>query len=254
VDIRGQLVGINSFFITQGGGSEGLGFAIPSRLVKFVYETIRRTGRVSWADIGVRVQGVTPTLSLGLRLPRDSGVVVSDVIPGTAAEQLGIKAGDFLSTIDGQPVENLPKYYEVMYHKGMGDKVALNLIRDSHRISLEIPITASMGDVDHAAAESNPPSNLVPKLGILCSEVGTMPRIETAQLRSKTGVLVEAKAVGGDMQANLMAGDVIHSVNLTSISNVAQLQTVLDQVKSGTPIVLQVERKSQFLYVPVDEN
>jgi S1-C subfamily serine protease len=81
-----------------------------------------------------------------------------------------------------------------------------------------------------------------------------MPRIETAQLRSKTGVLVEAKAVGGDMQANLMAGDVIHSVNLTSISNVAQLQTVLDQVKSGTPIVLQVERKSQFLYVPVDEN
>ena len=136
MDIRGQLVGINSFFITQGGGSEGLGFAIPSRLVKFVYETIRRTGRVSWADIGVRVQGVTPTLSLGLRLPRDSGSSSQTSSLERRRNNWELKPETFLSTIDGQPVENLPKYYEAMYHKGMGDKVALNLIRDSHRISL----------------------------------------------------------------------------------------------------------------------
>ena len=68
--------------------------------------------------------------------------------------------------------------------------------------------------------------------------------MELANLRSRTGVLVEAKAVNGDLQGNLMGGDVIRSVNLTAISSIAGLQSLLDRVKPGTPIVLQVERKS----------
>jgi serine protease Do len=105
VDIQGKLVGINSFFFTEGGGSDGLGFAIPSRLVQFVYQSIRQNGRVPWGDTGVRVQGITHTLATGLHLARKSGVVVADVIPGTPAERLGIKVGDIIASLDEQPLD-----------------------------------------------------------------------------------------------------------------------------------------------------
>jgi len=78
--------------------------------------------------------------------------------------------------------------------------------------------------------------------------------VELANLRSRTGVLVEATAVGSVRSSQSYGGDVIRSVNLTPISRVTELQSLLDRVKPGTPIVLQVERKSQFLYLPVDTN
>ena len=252
VDIKGNLVGINAYFVTQGGGSEGLGFAIPARLVEFVYQTIRKNGHVPWGFTGVRVQGITPTLAAGLHLPRSSGVVVSDVLPRTPAEVKGVKARDLIVRVDGKPLDNLPQYYEAMYHKTSGDKIILTVLRESHLIDLEVPVVAGPADVDSSGAAPSPTINLVAKLGIFCSELGASPRVELANLRSRTGVLVEAKAVNGDLQGNLMGGDVIRSVNLKAISSVAELQSLLDRVKPGTPIVLQVERKSQFLYLPVD--
>jgi len=254
VDIKGNLVGINAYFVSQGGGSEGLGFAIPARLVEFVYQTIRKTGHVPWGSTGVRVQGITPTLAAGLHLPRDSGVVVSDVLPRTPAEVEGVKARDLIVRVDGKPLDNLPQYYEAMYHKASGDKIVLTVLRASHLIDLEVPVVAGPTERDSSGAAPSPTINLVTKLGVFCSELGARPRMELANLRSRTGVLVEAKAAGGDLQANLMGGDVIRSVNLTAISSVAELQSLLDRVKEGTPIVLQVERKSQFLYLPVDTN
>jgi serine protease Do len=254
VDIKGNLVGINAYFVSQGGGNEGLGFAIPARLVKFVYETIRKTGHVPWGSTGVRVQGITPTLATGLHLPRDSGVIVSDVLPRTPAEVEGVKARDLIVRVDGKPLDNLPQYYEAMYHKASGDKIVLTVLRASHLIDLEVPVVAGPTERDSSQAAPSPMINLVTKLGVFCSELGARPRMELANLRSRTGVLVEATAVGSDLQANLVGGDVIRSVNLTPISRVTELQSLLDRVKPGTPIVLQVERKSQFLYLPVETN
>jgi S1-C subfamily serine protease len=173
-------------------------------------------------------------------------------LPRTPAEVKGVKARDLIVRVDGKPLDNLPQYYEAMYHKTSGDKIILTVLRESHLIDLEVPVVAGPADVDSSGAAPSPTINLVARLGIFCSELGASPRVELANLRSRTGVLVEAKAVNGDLQGNLMGGDVIRSVNLTAISSVAELQSLLDRVKPGTPIVLQVERKSQFLYLPVD--
>jgi serine protease Do len=187
-------------------------------------------------------------------LPRDSGVVVSDVFPGTPAEAQGIQAGDLIVTMDGKTLENLPQYYEAMYHKASGDRIALTVLRESHFIDLEVPVVNGPAETDSSGTQPNPAINLVPKLGIFCSELGTRSRMELANLRSRTGLLVEAKASSGDLQAGLMAGDVIRSVNLKSISSAAELESLLDRMKPETAIVLQVERKSQFLYLAVDTN
>jgi len=252
VDVKGNLVGINAFFLTEGGGNEGLGFAIPARFVQFAYENLLQKGKVDWGDVGLKVQGITPSLAEGLHLPQQWGVLISDVVPGTPTEREGVHARDVIVAVDGKTVENMPDYYEAMYRKNIGDKVRLSLMRDSWSLDLEVPVTAPMDDQNNAPSAPSPTINLVAKLGVLCSELGLRSRIELASLRSHTGVLVEAKAIADDPETTLSPGDVIRSVNLISVSSVADLQTLLDTVKPGSAIVLQVERRSQFIYVAMD--
>ena len=252
VDIKGNLVGINSFFFTEGGGSDGMGFAIPGPFVQFFYKSVRQYGHMPRGDLGIKVQGITHTIAAGLRLSREMGVIVADVIPGTPAEQLGIKAGDIVASLDEQPIENVPQYFEKMYHTTVGKKVAVVILRRSEWLRLEVPILDAATNDERTEPSPSPKMNLVPKLGMLCSELAAGPRLGI-NLRSRSGVFVEAKAVGSGSQTSLRAGDVIRSVNQTEISSVGELRSILDKA-AGTSIVLQIERKGQFLYLPLNVN
>ena len=123
VDLRGRLVGINTLIASQSGGNEGVGFASPSNIVRTVYEQIKTTGRVRRGDIGVRVQTITPTLARGLGLARESGVVVADVAPGSAAAAAGFRPGDIVLTLDGRPMENGRQFQVGLYRQTVGNFV-----------------------------------------------------------------------------------------------------------------------------------
>ena len=110
VDIEGKVVGINTFILTQGGGNEGLGFAIPSSVVRRIYEQLRQHGHVHRGEIGAAVQTITPTMAAGLGLPQDYGVIVSDVTPKGPADNAGLKVQDVILTLDGAPVINVPQF------------------------------------------------------------------------------------------------------------------------------------------------
>src|SRR6185312_12947185 len=101
VDVNGNLVGINSSILSESGGNEGLGFAIPSGIVRFVYEQIRRYGRVRRGDMGADVQTIDPALATALHIPTQGGVIVSDVLPQSPADAAGLKVYDVIQTING---------------------------------------------------------------------------------------------------------------------------------------------------------
>ena len=252
VDTNGSVVGIDTLLITQGGGSEGLGFAIPSRLVNFIYESIRLKGNVAWADPGITVQGITHTLAEGLKLPRESGVLVSDLVFGASGQAAGVRTRDVIIALDGQQVDNVPQYYEILYHKTAGDTLTISVARDSRLLNLQMKVEDGVSDQQSSAIAPEPAMRYVPELGVLCSELSQSLRVKSANFRSNIGVLVEAKAVGRDVDVNLEAGDVILAVNLTRISGIAQLHSLLDRIRPGAPVVLRVERMSQFIYVPVE--
>lgn len=252
VDIDGRLVGINSFFLTEGGGNEGLGFAVPSRIVEFAYRSILRDGKVLWGDAGVRVQGITRSLAEGLRLPHESGVVVADVIPETSAEAHGLKVLDVISALDGKSVENVSQYFEIMYHKKPADTVVFTVIRNSQVLNFPIELATPDDKHQSAASAQRPTIDLISRLGVLCSEMSSHSRVELDSFRSRSGVLVEARAVNDDSQSPLSPGDVIRSVNLAPVSSTGDLQSTLDHIKPGNPIVLQIERKSEFLFLSME--
>jgi len=252
VDISGRLIGINAMFVTEGGGSERLGFAIPSRFVEFAYQSIREHGRVIWGEPGLKVQGITPLLAEGLHLGQNSGVVVADVTPGTPAATAGLKILDVVTHLDGKPIGNASEYFETLIHKKPGQELAISVLRGARRVDFALSVLPVSEQSETASRSGTSTVNLVSKLGAFCSALSSHSQVAVDKFRSRRGVLVEADS-GERQQTLLTPGDVIRSVNLRPVSTVGDLEDILDHTSPTRAIVLQVERDSQFLFLTVDQ-
>ena len=252
VDINGRLIGINAMFVSEGGGSERLGFAIPSRFVEFAYQIIRQHGKVVWGEPGLKVQGITPLLAQGLHLGQNSGVVVSDVTPGTPAATAGLKILDVVTDLDGNPIGNVSEYFETLFHKKPGQEVVISVLRRASRADFALSLLPASEPSEAASKPGMSTVNLVPRLGAFCSALSSHSQVAVDKFRSRRGVLVEAHS-GEGKQTLLAPGDVIRSVNLRPVSNVGDLEDILDQTSPTRSVVLQIERDSHFLFLTVEQ-
>jgi len=123
VDAAGRVIGINTLLYSQSGGNEGIGFAVPSNVVRRVFEQIKQNGRVIRADLGLETQTITPLLAGGLKLPQNWGVVVTDIVEEGAAEQAGIRVGDVILSLNGKTMENARQFNMSLYQPKVGQAV-----------------------------------------------------------------------------------------------------------------------------------
>src|ERR1700761_474773 len=130
IDRNGKLVGINTFIVTSGGGSEGLGFAIPEPVVRFVFHELRDHGNVSNVTIGAHAQTITPALAAGLKLPQDWGVILTDIDHQGPAGKAGLEPRDIVTAVDGIQVDSLPKYTALLYIHPRDTPVGIGLLRE----------------------------------------------------------------------------------------------------------------------------
>ena len=250
VDVNGELVGINTYILSQSGGNEGLGFAIPSAVVGFAYPQLRKYGHIHRGEIGVSVQTITANMATVLNLPRDYGVIVSDVLPGSPAEKAGLRLQDIIGSVDGRPVESLPLFTYALFIHGPGDKVKLNVLRGSERVQMQVPVVETPHDVDQLVSLADPEKNVVAKLGILGIEIDSKIAAMLPALRQSSGVIVAARATGaGGAENSLTPGDVIHALNGSPITSLLGLRSGLDTLKPDSPVVLQIERDGRLQYV-----
>lgn len=247
---RGEVVGINTMILSQSGGSEGLGFAAPSNIVSNIFNQIRSTGRVRRGMIGVNAQSITPTMSEGLGLPRDWGVVLADVYPGSPADEAGLRVGDVVLTLNGKPMENGRQFDVNLYGKPIGEKVALEIQRGSEERTVQVQVAERPGDPQLFAELVRPEENLIPKLGILAIDLDRNIMRMLPALRIETGVVVAMTAAAGpSWQGQFFPGDVIHAVNNLPITNLDQLRAVVQPLQFGDAVVVQLERGSTLRYL-----
>jgi serine protease Do len=253
VDAQGHVVGINTFILSESGGSEGLGFAIPSNMVRTVYTQLRKEGHVHRGRIGIYVQTITPALAEGLDLPRDWGVLVGDVTPEGPADLAGVKAGDIVATANGRSMRNARQLESYIYRSPMKEKVTLEVLRGQDELSIDVPVIDSIDDPQRFADMVNPTDNLVPKLGILAIGIDKDLSAMLPGLRRNYGVVVAAGSSATDFTSGtgLQPGDVIYSVNKAPVSTVEALRKKIDEFKTGDEVAMQIERSGRLMFVAV---
>ena len=232
VNLNGELVGINSAILSRTGGNIGIGFAIPSNMMKVVMNQLVKYGGVKRGVLGVNIQTLSPDIAKSMELPDGAqGALVSQVVDGSAAEKAGIVAGDVITAVNGRAVKDAAGLRNSIGLLSIGEKVDLTLLRDgkSRRV------TAVVSERDEAAE----------------AKAGSHPGLEGAALVDAPGggVLIRAVAEGSPAaQRGLRASDVILAVGRTRVQNLAEFQRA---TQGASAFVVQIRRGSATLVIPI---
>jgi serine protease Do/serine protease DegQ len=232
VNLGGQLVGINSAILSRTGGNIGIGFAIPSNMMKTVMQQLIKYGEVRRGVLGVNIQTLSPDIAESMGLGSTQGALVSQVIDGSAAEKAGIKAGDVVTAINGKPVKDAAALRNAIGLLRIGDKVDISLMRDGKPRR----VTAAIGERDTAAE---------------ASAAGMHDGLDGAVLADAQGggVLVRTVAEGSPAaQRGLRANDVILAVGRTRVANLAEFQRA---TQGAQAFVVQIRRGTAILVIPI---
>jgi len=253
VDTEGRVVGINTFILSQSGGSEGLGFAIPSSIISEIYAQIRKDGHVHRGQIGLTVETITPVIARGLRLSTQTGVIVADVRSGSTADKAGLKTGDIILSIDGQTINNARMFELVVSRREMSTTVKLVLLRGKEKGTVEIPVHEKPDSPERFADMVDLARNLIPELGILAIQLDDKLNALLPGLRHDYGVVVAARGGNAPYEGQgLQPGDVIYELNSTPVVSLDMLKALIKDLKSGDAVVFLVERNSKLRYVAIE--
>jgi serine protease Do len=253
VTMNGLLAGLNAFIVSQSGGNEGLGFAIPANTVRDVYSQLRKNGYVSRGEIGIYAQDITFVMAKGLSLARDHGVIVSDVVPDGPADRAGLKRRDIILSLDGQKLVSAGQLRSHIYRRASGDNLELRVLRGQDELKVAPVVRERQDKASLLERLIHPEKNLIARLGILCIEIDKEVASKIPGLRREYGLIVAAKTAEGQSQSiDLQPGDIIDAVNNSPVALLETLRSTLNEMKPGDPVVLQIERDGRFQYLAFD--
>src|SRR6201997_3954671 len=197
VDIDGNVIGINTLMLSEGGGSEGLGFAIPAAIVSFDYQNLRNSGRVQRVALGLRTQNITPTLATGLGLARSWGALISDIVSGGAAQAAGLQLNDIILAIDGRQILGFPDVIMALYVHPPDRVLKVDVLRGVDPLSFGVFAKVYHESIDDLADIPGLQKSLVRKLNVFVTDLDSDLRPLLQDPRSDSGVVVVAQ-IGGN--------------------------------------------------------
>ena len=240
---RGEVIGINSQIYSRSGGYQGLSFAIPIEVVTQVKDQIVATGKASHARLGVTVQEVNQSLADSFKLDRPEGALVAGVEPGGPADKAGLKSGDVILAVNGQPIVSSGDLPALIGQARPGDKVSVELARQGQRQTL----SAQLGDAAGRKTEVAQASQ-----GATQGRLGLALRPLQPQEKRQAGVdggLVVEQVAGAAARAGVQPGDVLMAVNGTPVGNVDQVRAAV--AKADKSVALLIQRDGDRIFVPV---
>jgi len=242
VNLNGELIGVNSAILTRGGGNIGIGFAIPSNMVRTIMDQLIEFGEVRRGLLGVNIYTITPDIAEAYGVKETQGALISQVMPGSSADEAGLKAGDIVVSVDGKPVDDANELRNAIGLKRSGDSVKIEFIRDGKKRT----VTAKLGE--QQVAEANVPAGEIHP-GLQGAELETLDA-SSPNFDGDAGVLVSSVEQGSPaQQRGLRQGDVIIAVNRTRVTSLREFQEVA-QASQGL-LMLNIRRGTQALILPI---
>lgn len=254
VDIDGRLVGINTAIMTRSGGSQGVGFAIPSDLARTIMESLIQYGHVTRGYLGVIIQNVTPELAPEFDLKNDNGAIVSEVEPNGPAHEAGFKDGDVILKFNGQAVTDSSDLQLAVAETKPDSKVPVEIMRNGHEKVLDVTIQPLPGAQQVAKAGSQNNNDSGTLNGVAVTDLDSQARQQYNIPGNVKGALItQVDPTSASAQAGLQPGDVIESINHHQVTDADQAVQLTENPKSKITLV-RVWANGGSHYVVVNES
>ena len=252
VNTKGELVGINSQILSSNDGNIGIGFAIPSNMAQNVMEQLRTKGKVTRAQLGVTVQGVTPELAESLGLKQNTGAIVSNVAEGSAADKAGVKRGDVIESFNGVAVHDTNTLRNRVAEAGPGSSADVVVVRDGAEKHLTVKLDEAAASKTARSRDSEPgESDDKTALGVAVTPLTPELAERARASKDAKGLLVEdVNPDGRAAAAGIQAGDVIQEVNRQPVKSVDELKAALRKT-SDKPTLVLISRQGNNLFLTV---
>jgi serine protease Do/serine protease DegQ len=235
INLRGELVGINSAIIAPAGGNVGIGFAIPSDIVRLDIEQLLRFGEVRRGRLGIQFQNLTPDLAEAFSLSRHQGAVISKVYDNSAAERAGLKAGDIVTGVDDRPITSAKDLRNRIGLTPVDDPIKLAVLRDGKSLTIKAKIEATPED-----------STLGEDINLHLSGTVLGNYLEKDSNQSLAVEITSIKRGSNAFLSGLRQGDLIVSANRQRVKNIKQLQAIVN--KNGA-LLLRIQRDNDLFFL-----
>lgn len=261
INMNGDLIGINTAIFSRTGGSEGIGFAIPSSIALDIVESLQKTGKVVRGWMGVAIQEITPALAKSFKLPEQrKGVLISDVNENGPSHEAGIRRGDVVVAFNGKDVQSVSQLRNLVARTVVGKDAQVKILRDGKEQTLNVKVAERPSDEMLAKKEPaqkeptetiKPPDNVLAALRIQSLDPAMMSQLNIPA--KTTGVVVTSVEAGSSAEAaGLQRGDVIQEVNHEVVKSLDDYQKAANKIKKDELAVLLLSRQGNNLFVAVN--
>ena len=252
VNVRGELVGINTAIFSQSGGNMGIGFAVPSNLSRAIMDQLVRTGKVVRGWLGVAIQDLTPELATQFGITETKGVLVSDVMEDSPAKKAGFERADVIVEYDGKSMDSPTHLRNAVAQTPIGKKVSVKLIRDKKSKTIEVAIVEQPKSLGQPSAEesreSAVPTGLLSDLEVheLNEELITRYGLKATE---RGVVVVRVRPGSTAEEMGVREGDVILEVNRKAVGSLKSYEQAASALAKDQAILLLLRRKGQTIYL-----
>jgi serine protease Do len=249
INMRGEVVGINSQIYSCSGGFMGISFAIPIDEAARVSEQLRTIGRVVRGRIGVQIDQVTKEVAESIGLGKPIGALVRNVEAGAPAEKAGVEAGDIITKFDGRGIDKAGELPRIVGNTKPGTHSTMQVYRLGKYRDMTITVAELEADTGKRSGERSEPSKAAPTaVGSLGLAVADLNDAQKRELRLKSGVRVE-NADGAAARAGIREGDVIVSINNTEVGSAKQFESLVAKLDKAKPVNVLVRRGELASYL-----
>jgi serine protease Do len=254
VDIDGRLIGVNTAIMTHSGGSQGVGFAVPSNLARTVMQSLVQYGHVTRGYLGVKIQNVTPSLAQEFNLKQSNGALIGDVMPNSPADKAGLKPGDVVREFNGKAVTDSRHLQLEVAATKPDTSVPMIVLRNGDKLTLNVEVRQMPDSGQLAQAKDDNSSDTGTLNGVGVSDLDPQTRQQLDVPRNVQGAVVtQVDPASPAAEAGLRPGDVIEEINHHQVRNAEQAVKLTERRDSKQTLV-RVWDKDGSHYIVVDES
>jgi serine protease Do len=249
VNLAGEVVGINTMILSQSGGFQGVGLAIPAITADRVYTQLINTGKVTRGWLGVNIQELTPGLAKSFNLQNTSGVLVSQVQPNSPAAKAGLRPGDVILDYNGKETKTPTELSMAVADTKVGSTANIRLIREGKPMNLQIAIGERPNEQRASNKQPEEQNDQHAKLGLTVEDVDRDTARQLNIPNSGGALVTDVQSGSPADDGGVQPGDVIKGINHKPVNSVADLQSVARDLPSGSTVLLNVVRKGESLFL-----